>query len=58
MATLTDTPPLTKAAAPVPANDAGDTPKPKAKKKASPKKKVKAKAKPEEETPPRTGTDG
>jgi DNA topoisomerase-1 len=45
-----------KAAAPVPANDMGDTPK--TKKKAAPKKKVKAKAKPEVVTPPRTGTDG
>ena len=47
--------PRSKKAAPVPANDAGD--KPKAKKKAAAKKKT-AKAKAEEETPPRTGTDG
>ena len=47
--------PRAKKAAPVPANDAGD--KQKAKKKAAAKKKT-AKAKAEEETPPRTGTDG
>ena len=47
--------PRSKKAAPVPANDAGD--KHKAKKKAAAKKKT-AKAKAEEETPPRTGTDG
>lgn len=47
--------PRAKKAAPVPANDAGD--KPKARKKAAPKRKA-AKAKVEEETPPRTGTDG
>ena len=47
--------PRSKKAAPVPANDAGD--KQKAKKKAAAKKKT-AKAKAEEETPPRTGTDG
>ncbi len=47
--------PRSKKTAPVPANDAGD--KPKARKKAAPKKKT-AKAKAEEETPPRTGTDG
>ena len=49
-----------KKAAPAPANDAGEKPKP-AKKKAAPKKKAvkaKAKAKDEPETPPRTGTDG
>jgi DNA topoisomerase I len=47
-----------KKAAPVPANDAGDTPPgtPKAaKKKAAPKRKA---AKAKAETPPRTGTDG
>ena len=46
-----------KKAAPVAANDAGDTPPKaaKAKKKAAPKKKAKAKA---PETPPRTGTNG
>ena len=45
-----------KKAAPVAANDSGEKPA-KAKKKAAPKKKA-AKAKTEEETPPRTGTDG
>ncbi|HTE80970.1 MAG TPA: topoisomerase C-terminal repeat-containing protein, partial [Reyranella sp.] len=47
-----------KKAAPVPANDAGETPPgtPKAaKKKAAPKRKA---AKAKAETPPRTGTDG
>jgi DNA topoisomerase-1 len=48
--------PRAKKAAPVPANDAGETPAKavKAKKKAAPKKKAKAKS----DTPPRTGTDG
>ena len=50
-----------KKAAPVPANDAGDTPPgtPKAaKKKAAPKRKAAKAAKAKAETPPRTGTDG
>ncbi len=50
-----------KKAAPVPANDAGDTlpgtPKA-AKKKAAPKRKAAKAAKAKAETPPRTGTDG
>ncbi len=50
-----------KKAAPVPANDAGDTPPgtPKAaKKKAAPKRKAAKAVKTKAETPPRTGTDG
>jgi DNA topoisomerase I len=50
-----------KKAAPVPANDAGDTPPgtPKAaKKKAAPKRKAAKAPKAKAETPPRTGTDG
>ena len=50
-----------KKAAPVPANDAGDTPPgtPKAaKKKAAPKRKAAKAVKAKAETPPRTGTDG
>jgi DNA topoisomerase-1 len=50
-----------KKAAPVPANDAGDTPPgtPKAaKKKAAPKRKAAKAVKAKADTPPRTGTDG